>query len=86
MTPTEQLRFARQRYGQTLRALDAVRLRNMVGIGEPKTIRLGSSSIEVYPETFDANAAERARLCRRANRLMRVTKMLAARHNLSLAL
>ena len=86
MTPTEQLRFARQRYGKALRAIDAVRHRNMVGVGEPKIIRLGSSTIEVYPETFDANAAERARLCRRANRLVRVIKMIAARHGLSQAI
>ncbi len=86
MNATEKLRFARQRHSAANKALNAVRAKNMVGLGEAKLVRLGTSTVKVYDQTVDANADERARLCRRSNRLLRIVTMLADRHNLSLAL
>lgn len=86
MNPTEQLRFARQRYSAAHRALNAVRHKDIVGVGTPRMVRFGSTTTPVWDEVVDRNAAERARLCRRCNRLMRITDMIAQRHGLSLAL
>ena len=82
MTPTEKLRFARRRHSAAVRALNAVRHKVIVRLGQPRTV----GSFTVYDKTVDLNAAERARLCRRANRLLRYVDLIAARHGLSLAL
>lgn len=82
MNPNEKLRFARIRHSDVNRALNAVSVKNIVGVGAPRTI----GQFTVYDTTIDLNAAERERLCRRSNRLLRVIDMIASRHGLSLAL
>jgi hypothetical protein len=86
MNATEKLKFARQRYSAAVKALNAVRDKKMIGLGKPRMVNFFGKQVAVYEQKIDLNAAERTRLCRRANRLNRIVYIIAARHNLSLAI
>ncbi len=72
-------RFILSRESDAHRILNAHRAPRIVGVGEGREIRLGSSTFTVYETTLDLNKAIRGNACRRANRLRRIRQRLAAR-------